>query len=132
MLCTEECRLHSSIPTFQTYLGKNGELYQTVPEYLEGLSGELSLFSGQTITLTEAALGGIAKIPETLTEIPGGRKGQLALMEKLGGYIVKVSRACSGVTENLPKDLETADPAGFTTGRQVAQEDFSISENLTH
>ena len=38
VLCTEECRLHSSIPTFQTYRGKNGELYQTVPEYLEGLS----------------------------------------------------------------------------------------------
>ena len=132
VLCTEECRLHSSIPTFQTYRGKNGELYQTVPEYLEGLSGELSLFSGQTITLTEAALGGIDEIPETLTEIPGGRRGQLALMEKLGGYIVKVSRACSGVTENLPKDLETADPAGFRTGRQVARDDFSISESLTH
>ena len=103
-----------------------------MPEHLEGLSGELSLFSGQTITLTEAALGGIDEIPETLTEIPGGRRGQLALMEKLGGYIVKVSRACSGVTENLPKDLETADPAGFRTGRQVARDDFSISESLTY
>ena len=132
MKCTEECRLHSSIPTFQTFHGKNGELYQTVPEHLEGFSGDLSLFRGQTITLTEAALGGIDEIPETLTEIPGGRRGQLALMEKLGEYIVKVSRACSGVTENLPKDLETADPAGFRTGRQVARDDFSISESLTH
>jgi len=131
VLCTEECRLHSSIPTFQTYRGKNAELHQTVPEHLEGLSGELSLFSGQTITLTEAALDGIDEIPETLTEIPGGRRGQLALMEKLGGYIVKVSRTCSVVTEDLPKGLETADPAGFATGRQVAREDFEISEYLT-
>jgi len=52
-------------------------------------------------------------------------------MEKLGGYIVKVSRTCSVVTENLPKGLETADPAGFATGRQVAREDFEISEYLT-
>ena len=132
VLCTEECRLHSSIPTFQTYSGKNAELHQTVPEHLEGLSGELSLFSGQNITLTEAALDGIDEIPETLTEIPGGRRGQLALMEKLGGYIVKVSRTCSVVTDNLPKGLETADPAGFATGRQVACEEFEISDYLTH
>jgi len=130
--CTEECRLHSSIPTFQTFHGKNGELYQTIPEHLEGFSGDLSLFRGQTITLTEAALGGIDEIPETLNKIPGGRRGQLALMEKLGGHIVKVSRACSGVTDNLPKDMETTDPAGFSKGRQIARDDFSISENLTY
>ena len=57
------------------------------------------------MTLTEAASDGIDEIPEALNEIPGGREGQLALMEKLGGYIVKVSRISSVVTENLPKEI---------------------------
>ena len=132
VLCTEECRLHSSIPTFQTYRGANGQLHQTVPENLEGESGDLSLFSGQTMTLTEAASDGIDEIPEALNEIPGGREGQLALMEKLGGYIVKVSRISSVVTENLPKEIDTTDPTGFFSGRKIARDDFGISEELTH
>ena len=132
VLCTEECRLHSSIPTFQTFRGENGKLHQIVPEYLEGVSGDLRMFSGQTMTLTEAARDGINEIPEALNEIPGGRQGQLALMEKLGGYIVKVSRISSVVTENLPNDIETTDPTGFASGRQIASDNFGVSENLTH
>jgi hypothetical protein len=132
VLCTEECRLHSSIPTFETFRGKNGELHQHVPDYLKGDFAELSFFAGQTITLTEAAPDGIDEIPEALNEIPGGRKGQLALMEQLGAYIVKVSRASSAVTEDLPKGVVTADPTGFITGRQVAADDFALSEGLTH
>ena len=132
VLCTEECRLHSSIPTFQTFRGKNGELHQQVPDQLKGEFAELSFFAGQTITLTEAARDGIDEIPEALNDIPGGRKGQLALMEQLGAYIVKVSRASSAVTEDLPKGVVTADPTGFITGRQVAGDDFALSESLTH
>ena len=131
VLCTEECRLHSSIPTFQTFRGKNGELHQQVPDQLKGDFAELSFFAGQTITLTEAARDGIDEIPEALNDIPGGRKGQLALMEQLGAYIVKVSRASSAVTDDLPKGVVTADPTGFITGREVAGDDFSLSENLT-
>ena len=131
VLCTEECRLHSSIPTFQTFRGKNGELHQQVPDQLKGEFAELSFFAGQTITLTEAARDGIDEIPEALNDIPGGRKGQLALMEQLGAYIVKVSRASSAVTDDLPKGVVTADPTGFITGREVAGDDFSLSENLT-
>ena len=132
VLCTEECRLHSSIPTFQTFRGKNGELHQQVPDQLKGDFAELSFFAGQTITLTEAARDGIDEIPEALNDIPGGRKGQLALMEQLGAYIVKVSRASSAVTDDLPKGVVTADPTGFITGREVAGDDFALSENLTH
>ena len=132
VLCTEECRLHSSIPTFQTFRGKNGELHQHVPDQLKGDFAELSFFAGQTITLTEAARDGIDEIPEALNDIPGGRNGQLALMEQLGAYIVKVSRASSAVTEDLPKGVVTADPTGFITGRQVAGDDFALSESLTH
>ena len=132
VLCTEECRLHSSIPTFETFRGKNGELHQCVPEYLKGDFVEPSFFVGQTITLTEAAPDGIDEISEEPNEIPGGRKGQLALMEQLGAYIVKVSRASSAVTEDLPKGLVTADPTGFITGRQVASEDFALGEGLTY
>jgi len=132
VLCTEECRLHSSIPTFQTFRGKNGELHQRVPDFLKGDFAELNFFAGQTITLTEAAQNGIDEIPEELNKIPGGRKGQLALMEQLGAYIVKVSRASTAVTEDLPEDVITADPTGFITGRQVAGDDFALSQSLTH
>ena len=132
VLCTEECRLHSSIPTFQTYRGENGELHQTVPQILAGISGDLSMFSGQTMTLTEAAINGIDEIPEALNEIPGGRQGQLALMEKLGGYIIKVSRTSETVAEKLPNNVETADPAGFSSGRKIVQDNFCVSEELTH
>jgi len=132
VLCTEECRLHSSIPTFQTFRGKNGELHQQVPDQLKGDFAELSFFAGQTITLTEAARDGIDEIPEALNDIPGGRKGQLALMEQLGAYIVKVSRASSAVTDDLPKGVVTVDPTGFITGREVAGDDFALSESLTH
>jgi len=132
VLCTEECRRHSSIPTFQTFRGKNGELHQSVPDNLKGEFADLSFFAGQTITLTEAARNGIDEIPEALNEIPGGRKGQLALMEQLGAYIVKVSRTSSAVTEDLPKAIVTADPTGFITGRKVAGEDFALNESLTH
>jgi hypothetical protein len=131
VLCTEECRLHSSIPTFQTFRGKNGELHQQVPDQLKGDFAELSFFAGQTITLTEAARDGIDEIPEALNDIPGGRKGQLALMEQLGAYIVKVSRASSAVTDDLPKGVVTADPTGFITGREVAGDDFALNESLT-
>ncbi|MDP6308847.1 MAG: hypothetical protein QGG66_07910, partial [SAR324 cluster bacterium] len=44
VLCTEECRRHSSIPTFQTFRGKNGELHQSVPDYLKGEFADLSIF----------------------------------------------------------------------------------------
>ncbi|MBC8219043.1 MAG: hypothetical protein H8E67_00550, partial [Proteobacteria bacterium] len=132
VLCTEECRLHSSIPTFETFRGKNGELHQHVPDQLKGDFAELSFFAGQTITLTEAARDGIDEIPEALNDIPGGRKGQLALMEQLGAYIVKVSRASSAVTDDLPQGVVTADPTGFITGREVAGDDFSLSQSLTH
>ena len=132
VLCTEECRLYSSIPTFQTFRGKNGELHQRVPDYLKGDFTELSFFAGQTITLTEAARYGIDQIPEALNKIPGGRKGQLALMEQLGAYIVKVSRASSAVTEDLPKGVVTADPTGFIIGRKVVRDEFALSESLTY
>ena len=88
-------------------------MYQSVPNSIDGDSAELSFFAGQTMTLTEAARNGIDEIPEALNEIPGGRKGQLALMEQLGAYIVKVSRASSTVTDNLPQGIGTDDPTGF-------------------
>ncbi len=133
VLCTEECRLHSTIPTFRTYRGANGKLYQAVPEKLANVAAAaLSLFSGQIITLTEAAKHGIDCIPESLAEIPGGRRGQIALMQTLGEYIVKVSDAMQVVTNNLPADIDTADPAGFIIGRRVAQDVFTIDSTLTY
>lgn len=133
VLCTEACRLHSTIPTFKTYRGINGQLYQVVPEKISNVpSAVLSLFSGQIIILTEAAKHGIDCIPESLTEIPGGRRGQIALMQTLGEYIVKVSDAMLAVTQNLPADIDTADPAGFIIGRRVAQDVFSINKSITY
>ena len=107
-------------------------MYQSVPNSIDGDSAELSFFAGQTMTLTEAARNGIDEIPEALNEIPGGRKGQLALMQQLGAYIVKVSRASSTVTDNLPQGIVTDDPTGFITGRKVACDDFALSESMTH
>lgn len=133
VLCTEACRLHSTIPTFRTYRGANGKLYQMVPEKLANApAAALSLFSGQIITLTKAAKHGIDCIPESLAEIPGGRRGQIALMQTLGEYIVKVSDAMQTVTNNLPADIDTADPAGFIIGRRVAQDVFTINSTLTY
>ncbi|SFP90560.1 hypothetical protein SAMN05216419_103110 [Nitrosomonas cryotolerans] len=133
VLCTEECRLHSTIPTFKTYPGANGQLYQIVSAKLANVSANLlSLFSGQTITLTEVAKNGIDSLPETLTAIPGGQRGQIALMQTLGEYIVKVSDAMQSVTCHLPADIDTADPAGFILGRQIAQDIFQISHALTY
>lgn len=133
VLCTEACRMHSTIPTFKTYPGANGQLYQVVPKNIINVpSATLSLFSGQIITLTEAAKHGIDCIPESLTEIPGGRHGQLALMQTLGEYIVKVSDAMQVVIQSLPADIDTADPAGFIIGRRVAQDVFAIDNALTY
>ena len=132
VLCTEECRRNSSIPTFRTFRGRNGELHQLISENLQRDYTELSFFAGQTITLTEAARDGIDEIPEALNAIPGGRRGQLALMEKLGSYIVKVSRASSAVTDDLPEGLVTRDPTGFIIGREVVKDDFALSEGLTY
>lgn len=133
VLCTEACRLHSTIPTFKTYRGINGQLYQVVPDKISSAPSDvLSLFSGQIMVLTEAAKHGIDCIPESLTEIPGGRHGQIALMQTLGEYIVKVSDAMHAVVQNLPADIDTADPAGFIIGRRVAQNVFSIDKPITY
>ena len=69
VLCTEECRLHSSIPTFKTFRGKNGELYQSVPNSIDGDSAELSFFAGQTMTLTEAAPQVPGALPKNLNKL---------------------------------------------------------------
>jgi hypothetical protein len=133
VLCTEACRLHSTIPTFKTYRGINGQLYQVVPDKISTVpSAVLSLFSGQIIIITEAAKHGIDCLPESLTEIPGGRNGQIALMQTLGEYIVQVSDAMHTVVQNLPADIDTADPAGFIIGRRVVQDVFSIDEPITY
>ncbi|MBA2484338.1 MAG: hypothetical protein H0V39_07950 [Nitrosomonas sp.] len=133
VLCTEACRMHSTIPTFKTYRGDNGQLYQVVPKKITNVpTAALSLFSEQIITLTEAAKYGIDCIPESLTEIPGGRHGQIALMQTLGEYIVKVSDAMQVVIQSLPADIDSADPAGFIIGRRVAQDVFAIDNTLTY